>query len=363
MNKPIRVFTPSLMFLGEIDNYTSFSISRRFLESGSFEIQIPLTNKFAEYLVKGNIIVLGKEAHKNGVIRYQQISVDEEGTEVVSVIGSTLDGILSRRLTKPPAGEAYESKQDHVESVIHHYINSNVVNPVDEKRKIDIINLLQGNSLGPVIKDKSRYKNLREELTRLQITHNLGLKAAVNYSTKKVDISVYEGVDRTTGNRVIFSPDYDNIQSQAYVSDDTNNKTVAYVAGQGEGAARSIEVVGDKSGLDRIETFFDARDIDNSEELRERGIQKLLETPIIETFEGNVFPNTTFKYEKDWDLGDIVNMQNLKWGVSMDTRITEVIETYEEDGLTLEVTFGNKMPTLVSLIKKELSNMDSEITR
>lgn len=69
------------------------------------------------------------------------------------------------------------------------------------------------------------------------------------------------------------------------------------------------------------------------------------------------------QYEKDYDLGDIVTLQNKDWGVTLDTRITEVKEIYEPGGMKIELTFGNNRPTLIDKIKQELSGMKKEITR
>lgn len=69
------------------------------------------------------------------------------------------------------------------------------------------------------------------------------------------------------------------------------------------------------------------------------------------------------EYEKDFDLGDVVTLQNKEWGVSLDARITEVKEIYEPGGVKIEVTFGNNRPTLITKIKQELSGIRTEITK
>lgn len=71
-----------------------------------------------------------------------------------------------------------------------------------------------------------------------------------------------------------------------------------------------------------------------------------------------------FKYEVDWHLGDIPTLQNKDWGVTLDSRITEVTEVIErETGQQLSVVFGLSRPTLISKIKQELTGMKNEIVR
>lgn len=60
-----------------------------------------------------------------------------------------------------------------------------------------------------------------------------------------------------------------------------------------------------------------------------------------ETFEGTVIPNGQFKYKTDYDLGDVVRIEN-KYGISADARIVEVIESVDENGENLSLTFENK---------------------
>jgi hypothetical protein len=60
-----------------------------------------------------------------------------------------------------------------------------------------------------------------------------------------------------------------------------------------------------------------------------------------ETFEGTVIPDGQFKYKTDYDLGDVVRIEN-KYGISADARIIEVIESIDEHGENLSLSFENK---------------------
>lgn len=68
--------------------------------------------------------------------------------------------------------------------------------------------------------------------------------------------------------------------------------------------------------------------------LFQRGQTKIEEFGIKETFEGVVFPDVTFLYKKDYDLGDVVTVEN-EYGISAAARITEVIESVDENGYTV----------------------------
>ena len=174
---------------------------------------------------------------------------------------------------------------------------------------------------------------------------------------------------------------------------------------QGEGIERRVIEVGSFSGLNRHEIFIDARDVEEMDEdeqpipeqqiiqkLTDRGQQQLNEllqeeyleaqllTPISRTEYEREFSYlstlqisesvtkrtrtlSAFNYQLDYDLGDIVTVQNKDWGVTLNARITEIKETYEESGFGLEATFGNNRPTLIQKIKQELSQMSGEVRR
>jgi hypothetical protein len=85
--------------------------------------------------------------------------------------------------------------------------------------------------------------------------------------------------------------------------------------------------------------------------LADRGSSKLDEMREIQTFDSTVNLNSNLMYKQDFDLGDIVTCTSKKWGLTLDTRITEVIEVYEEKGPSVSVTFGNNIPTFIDKIK------------
>nr|WP_252281503.1 siphovirus ReqiPepy6 Gp37-like family protein [Peribacillus frigoritolerans] len=160
-----------------------------------------------------------------------------------------------------------------------------------------------------------------------------------------------------------------------------NYRNFGYVAGDGEGKDRRVVKLGTAIGIDRLETFLDARDIQEMTEdntpipeaeivanLTDRGNQKLItEFTNQSTFESQLLvpemATNNMAYEKDWDLGDIVTVQNRKWGVTLDSRITETKETYEPGGFQLEAVFGKNQPTFISLIKQQFKQLDAEVKK
>ena len=80
------------------------------------------------------------------------------------------------------------------------------------------------------------------------------------------------------------------------------------------------------------------RDVVYSVYLLTRGYEKLAEFGAVTSFEGTVEPNTTFIYNKDYFLGDLVTVQN-EFGITVEARITEVIEVNDDNGYSVEPKF------------------------
>jgi len=159
-----------------------------------------------------------------------------------------------------------------------------------------------------------------------------------------------------------------NVEEQEYINSLDNHKNVALIAGAGEGVKRKkLEINNDSFGLNRRELFIDARDISDKEEkddgtevtlsdsiynemLKQRGNEKISEHKEVETFESKISINSSLKYDIDFSIGDIVTVINKKWGLIINTKITEVEEIWE-DTKSINITFGNNIPTLIDKIK------------
>lgn len=388
-NQPIRIYTTDFELITEIDNYQSLQFTRSWHGVGSFELHMNAYMKDAGELQKNRLVVLSPT--KIGIIKHREIQVNEngKGSENWMVKGYQLKGIARQRITVPPAHTDYDRKSGNAETVMKHYIERHLVNPDDPSRKIPNLVIAPNQNRGPHISWQSRFKNVADELEEISLITGIGWDIYFDVENKQFVFDVYEGrdvsVNQTDNPPVIFSPDFESIRAQSFSDSDLNFANFAYVAGQGEGTEREVITIGNVAGLDRIETFVDARDIEEDSEvtLEERGQQKLAEmsnelyfeaqilSPVTRTTYETVHDSfvspfqpiskkiqkqtlyTSFRYGEDFDLGDIPTVQNRNWGVTMDARITELTEIYEPSGFRLEAGFGQQRPTLISKIKDE----------
>ena len=75
--------------------------------------------------------------------------------------------------------------------------------------------------------------------------------------------------------------------------------------------------------------------------LRQRGEEELSENLVDETFEGEVDYDGTFKYGRDFNIGDIVAISN-EYGIDGTSRVTEVVLSHDTSGITVIPTFSSE---------------------
>lgn len=388
MNLPIRIMSRDFELLGETDSYTSLQIERSWYGIGVLEMRINRHNKHVEQLQRGNIIFPHNQLHKGYVIRYKEIELDERGkiTENWVIRAQSLKAWFTQRLTFPPEHTAYDSKSGDAESVMRHYVVNNVIDPADEDRVLPGVVLEDNLHRGDHIEWQSRYKVLAEELEEIGFQSGLGWNIDIDYENERYIFRVLEGRNLVASQSelppVICSPEFGTLGELRYTESELEYKNYAVVAGQGEGVERRIVHVGDCAGFERYELFVDARDVeeetyddDETEpkprpeeeivaDLINRGEQKLKEHEQEIYVEGQTLSESRLVYEQDYDLGDVVTLQNKDWGITLDARITEVKEIYESGRpRRLELTFDNDKPTLVTKIKQELSGIKLEMTK
>jgi hypothetical protein len=358
---PIMIISPSFELLGEIRNYESLQFTRRFYTVGEFELHINVNKPNTGALVNGNLIMLGNQGNKAGIIRHRENEIDENGdaTDTLIIKGPTLKGVCAQRLVVPDtSGDGYDSSTGAQETIIKHFVTAHLVSPADASRKISQVAIAADQQRGAQDKWRFRFDVLSDALDTVGEYSKLGWDITLDLANQEWVFDVIPGRNLTASQSVlppvIFNAEWGNIKTPHLIQSWINAATQGYCGGQGDGVDRLIQQVGSTSGLDRMEQFFDCSEAESAAELLSTGAQKLAEAAPTNTFEFGIDPLRPFIYGVDYDLGDTVTAISKKWGVTMDTQITEVKEVYEADGNSIEPTFGTSTPSLISYIKQQV---------
>lgn len=373
----LYVFDTNINLIHIVENFTSLIWTRRYFNSGEFELHLPLTIENIEFLIKGNIIYK-KDDIEAGYIETRQIEVNEEGNEVLKINGKFIINYINRRINW---GQLLFNGKS--EALMRKLINDNCINPSNSSRKIPLLELGELKNYTETIEYQNSYGSLEEELESIALTNEFGYRINFNHIEKKLIFEVYKGVNRSVNQSLIapciFSRDFENILEQEYTDSLNNYRNTVLIAGAGEGKDRKITFIEEGNGLDRYELYVDARDLQNTEQVEkkdsegnintedvlipdskympmliQRGKEKLSECCKIQTFNSKINTNGNNIYKKDYDLGDIVTVIDKKWGIQLNTRITEIEEVYEEKGLEINIVFGNDIPTIIDKIKQKV---------
>lgn len=237
-----------------IDIYSSAIWVPRYNDIGDCELVIDATsenlNKIKEckYIARDDDDMVCK-------IEKIEIKTDVENGDQLIVTGADIKKILNQRIVMKQT-----NFNGLVEDYIRTLINDAIINPTNQDRKISNFLLDEKRGYAEKIREQVTYDNVGEKIQELCKQYGWGYKVRV--INKKFVFSLYKGIDKSA--YITFSQNYDNISTTDYTKDDSNIKNIALVAGEGEGIARKVTVIGNGSGIDRHELYIDARDVSSS---------------------------------------------------------------------------------------------------
>ncbi len=383
----LRVFTKDLQPLGIVDELITTMWQPTYWQQGSYDdckLLAPVTSNNNGLLVKGNIVVLHGEAAEytdaNGEwrramqITYRHITKDENDTEQIEIQGCFLKKWLAKRVLI-----VNQITTNTNQNIINELVRENIGSDAESARQFDNFSILQQDDLGG---DNVEYKkvygtSLDEAVYERALSGKLGYDILVNERNMLFGFWLYKGndmsSDNTDGNTpCIFSRDFDNVTEQDYTESIENMKNVCYCTS----AADENDVIytqeidnENKTGIDRDEfyedmstiswTVKDAQGVESTITLEQylelmatEANAQLDDYGEVMTFESTINTSKNLQYKSDFNVGDIVTTIERNWGIRIDARITKIGETWQNGKHTLEVTFGESMPTLLDKIKK-----------
>ena len=326
-----------------LDIFNSLIWTKRYYTAGDFELYTPATAEITSILAACPYISRDDD---DGVMIVENIKIttDVENGNFYTISGRSLESILSRRIVSGSDTHQFTIETDDAAEVVYQLVKINIGENAAENRAVENFVVDETFTYPADIKMQITGKNLADAVSDICQTYGFGYR--VTLDDGDIVFALYEGV----ATDVTFSAEFDNLINSDYEYNGENLKNVAYIAGEGEGTARKwTDVNGSTySGIDRRELFVDARDISsNGGEISEsdyydmlatRGAEKLAERQIVKAFSGNIEPQTTYQYKKDYNLGDIVSVDN-GYGVTAAPRIIEIIECWDDTGYKVVPTF------------------------
>lgn len=381
----IEIINTKFELLGIITNFESLICIWNYYECGTFELTINKNKINTDKLKKDNMLIVNKRDDKILLIDKVVVST-EKNSKTMKVTGTCIKGVTKRRIV---ATNGYDRiSENYAENVQKHYIKKHLVesyydNIRTPERDISWIKIAPTQNRGIKTVWQARLTNLHDELKHISEDTGLGWYGYLNRREKCIYFDSLEGTDRTVNQienpmvheylkgftqeqlqkythkqlegtikhpYIIFSEKKKNLLEGKTTDDNSNYKNVGYVAGKGENEDRLITVLGTAKGFDRREVLIDLNNIEDIDELKTEGQKKLDTYKTIQSIEGKVYQIPNMEWEKDFFLGDLVTLESN--GIYEDKRIIQAKEIYERNNKTVELGFGDKVPTLGEEIKR-----------
>lgn len=347
--------------------YTNLQWNRKYHESGTFSVQIPLEQYSSEIKY-----IYTKDRREIGLV--SQINyINQNGYKNVNLSGYFLENQLNRRIVYPkpfttnirnnPSWIYREGKAENVafaffeafKDVIFFDIHSDVAidSPVNCLLGIETAsNLGRGNN--------ARHERNGELLGNkiYQILKPSGMSYCVDYDflTGKKIFKVWQGKDRTSeqkgNNPIVFSTKYGNIKNPNVLLDNTNYKNAVIAKSDYQNGGQDITYVKAFIGAERNDnysddfiynetsvnrseydedTFNDA--VQNESQFLLNNLAKMINVEF-DAMEGS------YEYMEDFDLGDNTSIEIPEIGISATARLIGCYEVVKSGKWSMTMEFG-----------------------
>lgn len=356
------VYTPDGEAVGFIENVIAAEWERKMYGAGKFDIEVPATPEMLALLKHDRIVVNNGEAGIIETIKFER----EDDAPILTVSGCELDGVIKRRLMMQEDG-----MKGVKERLILEMIDANCCRDGDRKIASMHISVPQGR--GEEININDAYKKQLDKIVEDTLE---GGDLGIRVKWPSWEVEIFEGVDRSAAQaerpRVILSVEGETLLSLEF-EDDRSDASNYVIVEASNFDGEFVRYFGNAVGLDRREYLIKAGNVepivtvyyppkeqgggvvtitDWGAAADEVGRRELANRKDDASLTGVVARNLI--YRKDYDLGDKITIESQELRISQDVRITEIIETYGEQGLEeVELVFGKK-----SSIKQLIRRID-----
>lgn len=335
----------SFQIVDVIEGYESAIWTERYDEPGDVTLVFSVKKKKRSDFPEDYYIQLSG-SRQLMVIETRKITYSPEAGRVLTVTGRDLTSILNRRIVW------YQTNiNSMLEPAVKRLLDENVISPSVTGRKINEFLFAYAGSTVPsiyAVEAQFQGEKLHKAITDLCQTHDVGFRVIFT-TTNRFQFQLYGGVNRSYEQdilpQVVFSPEYDNLLNASAFSSKQDYVNWVLVGGEGEGDKKKFRSVGTSSantGLKRYEDYLASSHRSSNDEtlttaqynaiLDQEGRQHYRKFIRKDVFDGETDPTTTAAYGVDFQLGDIVQIDDNDLIVSPARIVEYIISDDVSDG-------------------------------
>jgi hypothetical protein len=344
--------------LSVIDAYTDVEWSRLLYESHGVRLSMQVEDLAATEIAKGRYLWVQDEVSTGHLFLIESVEIDTAAdVPPVGVVGRDVTAsYFAHRVLIPPPGSDHLTFSGPIESALHFYVDQSLGPSAAVARRLPNLTMGVDGGRGDTVDLAARYQPLGEFLEAVAKPQGFGWEVLWDPDTHTFEFQTIVGTDRTT--TVFIDPEFETADEIRWLQTLIDKKTVAIVAGQGDGDARTILTIfegAEPTGLDRREVFIDARDTDDLDLLTERGKEALASAAEEDAFQVTIHPHGSFQYPEHFDLGDTVTIRSAAFGLEAQAQIvgvTQKVSSGEGGGRTTTIQVGQVWPTLFRRVRQ-----------
>lgn len=359
-----------------IDTFTSAIWTVRYDEAGDFEIYTPVRLDYIQAMQIGNYL-WNRDSNRLMVIETVEIETDsEEGPQLI-VTGRSLESILDRRIVT-----SSQNFSGNLQNVLFAIIQNEIISS-GKTRQIPGFSLKASSDSRitsvTISKLSVRGENVYDIVCNLCQANKIGWRILPK-GAGGFEFELYVGVDRSYAQSanpyVTFSPSFENLLNSNYIKSFKSYKNSIYAIGtyqkevviqnkykddngewivENQTTYEEAEVItwqysetATPSGLARREMFIDNGGVNDGEQggeyatwnavNKEKAIAELGEHQTTTAFEGELEATRQYIYGEDFDIGDIVQVEN-EFGIMGTVYISEIVFSQDANGVKITPTF------------------------
>lgn len=357
-----------------IDTFTSAIWTVRYDQAGDFELYTPVRLDYLQNMVIGNYL-WNRNSDRLMIIETVEIQTDSEDGPQLYISGRSLESILDRRIIT--SSEVFTGNLSEIIGTIltrevmtsgNRQIPGFIYTPSTDTRITSITNEFT-----------ARGENVYDIICSLCQENKIGFRV-LPHGTGGFEFQLYKGIDHSYDQNevpyVVFSPSFENLLNSNYIKSFKAYKNAVYAVGtyqkevtitdkykdddgtwvetetttyeETEVTAWGYSESSTPSGLARREIFIDNGGVNDGEQggeasswnaiNKQKGLTELADHQTTTAFEGELEATRQYVYGEDFDIGDIVQVEN-EFGITGTVYISEIVWSQDVNGLTMTPTF------------------------
>lgn len=357
-----------------IDTFTSAIWTVRYDQAGDFELYTPVRLDYLQNMVIGNYL-WNRNSDRLMIIETVEIQTDSDDGPQLYVSGRSLESILDRRIIT--SSEVFTG---NLSEIIGTILTREVMTSGNRQIPGFIYTASTDTRITSITAEfTARGENVYDIICSLCQENKIGFKV-LPYGDGGFEFKLYKGVDHSYDQNevpyVVFSPSFENLLNSNYIKSFKAYKNSVYAVGtyqkevtltnkykdddgtwveeetttyeETEVTAWGYSESSTPSGLARREIFVDNGGVNDGEQggeesswnaiNKQKGLTELADHQTTTAFEGELEATRQYVYGEDFDIGDIVQVEN-EFGITGTVYISEIVWSQDVNGLTMTPTF------------------------